>query len=288
LLHITSFEVSMRLSAESIVEMKTRKEKISMLTAYDFSFAPILDAAGMDIILVGDSMANVVLGMDSTTEISLDEMINHSTAVVKGSERAMVVGDMPFCSYQVNPDDAVASARRFVDEAGCQGVKLEWFEHALDATEKIVKNGIPVMGHIGFTPQTADKLGSSIVQGKDFDTAKRLIEEAGALEAAGCFSIVLECVPWQIARIITEKLRIPTIGIGAGAFCDGQVLVLNDMLGLFKRFTPKFVRIFEDLHSASLRGIQNYVNEVRAGTFPSEKESFNMKDEEFKKLMDSL
>lgn len=285
---IPHFEVAMRLSVESVLEMKTKKEKITVLTAYDFSFAPILDAAGVDIILVGDSMANVILGMDSTKEISLDEMINHSRAVVKGSERAMVVGDMPYCSYQVNPDDAVASAHRFVNEGGCQAVKLEWFDHALDATKKIVQSGIPVMGHIGFTPQTADKLGSSIVQGKDFDTAKRLIEQAKSLEAAGCFSIVLECVPWQIARIITEKLRIPTIGIGAGAFCDGQVLVLNDMLGLFKRFTPKFVKIYEDLYSASLRGIQSYVTEVRAGTFPSEKESFNMKEEEFNKLMDFL
>ncbi len=278
----------MRQTVASIAEMKLKNEKISMLTAYDFSFAPILDAAGVDIILVGDSMANVILGMDSTTEISLDEMINHSRAVVKGSERAMVVGDMPFCSYQINPENAVASARRFVDEAGCQGVKLEWFEHALDATKKIVQYGIPVMGHIGFTPQTADKLGGSIVQGKDIDTAKRLIEQATLFEAAGCFSIVLECVPWQIARIITEKLKIPTIGIGAGAYCDGQVLVLNDMLGLFKRFTPKFVKIYEDIYTASLKGIQNYVSEVRTGTFPSEKESFNMKEEEFNKLMDSL
>jgi 3-methyl-2-oxobutanoate hydroxymethyltransferase len=278
----------MRLSAESILEMKAKKEKIAMLTAYDFSFSPILDAAGVDIILVGDSMANVVLGMDSTTEISLDEMINHSRAVAKGSERAMVVGDMPYCSYQVNPEDAVASARRFVNEGGCQGVKLEWFDHALDATKKIIQSGVPVMGHIGFTPQTADKLGSSIVQGKDFDTAKRLIDQARSLEAAGCFSIVLECVPWQIAKIISEKLKIPTIGIGAGAFCDGQVLVLNDMLGLFKRFTPKFVKIYEDLYTASLRGIQNYVKEVRTGEFPSEKQSFNMKEEEFKKLMDFI
>jgi len=277
----------MRATIKSIVEKKARKEKLSVLTAYDFSFSAILDAAGIDIILVGDSMANVVLGMDSTVEISLDEMINHSRAVVKGSQNAVIIGDMPYCSYQVDPQQALDSARRFMD-AGCQGVKLEWFDSALEVIGQIVKAGIPVMGHIGFTPQTADKLGSSIVQGKDFETARRLIDQADRLEAAGCFSIVLECVPWQIAGIISQRLKIPTIGIGAGADCDGQVLVLNDMLGLFKRFTPKFVRIFADLHAASLAGIEQYVREVKSGSFPSEKERFSMKEEEFEKLKQSL
>jgi 3-methyl-2-oxobutanoate hydroxymethyltransferase len=277
----------MRATVESIVGKKARKEKITVLTGYDYSFSSILDAAGIDIILVGDSMANVLLGMDSTVEISLDEMINHSRAVAKGSQNAFVIGDMPYCSYQVNPEQALDSARRFM-EAGCQGVKLEWFDHALEVTGRIVKDGIPVMGHIGFTPQTADKLGSSIVQGKDIETAKRLIDQADRLQAAGCFSIVLECVPWQIARIISERLTIPTIGIGAGADCDGQVLVLNDMLGLFKRFTPKFVRIFADLHAAATAGIENYIREVKSGSFPSEKERFSMKEEEFEKLKQSL
>jgi 3-methyl-2-oxobutanoate hydroxymethyltransferase len=278
----------MRLTVSSITEMKQKKQKITMLTAYDFSFAPILDAAGIDIILVGDSMANVVLGMESTTEISLDEMITHSRAVVKGSEHAMVIGDMPYCSYQVDPENALAGARRFMEEAGCQAVKLEWFDHALDVTARIVRSGIPVMGHIGFTPQTADKLGGSIVQGKDIDTAKRLIGQAKSLEEAGCFSIVLECVPWQIAEIITGTLKIPTIGIGAGAGCDGQVLVLNDMLGLFKRFKPKFVKLYADVYGASLSGIQNYIDEVRSGVFPSEAERFSMKEEEFEKLKQIL
>jgi len=277
----------MRASIASIVEKKARNEKITVLTAYDYSFSAILDTAGVDIILVGDSMANVVLGMESTVEISLDEMINHCLAVAKGSQNALVIGDMPYCSYQSNPEEALDSARRFMD-AGCQGVKLEWFDSALEVTTRIVGDGIPVMGHIGFTPQTADKLGGSIVQGKDFETAKRLIDQASRLEAAGCFSIVLECVPWQIARIISEKLRIPTIGIGAGADCDGQVLVLNDMLGLFKRFTPKFVRIFADLHAASLAGVKKYIEEVKAGSFPSEKERFSMKEDEFEKLKQSL
>ncbi|OHD66249.1 MAG: 3-methyl-2-oxobutanoate hydroxymethyltransferase [Spirochaetes bacterium RBG_13_51_14] len=278
----------MRLTVSSIIEKKKNKEKITMLTAYDFSFSTMVDAAGIDIILVGDSMANVILGMDSTTEISLDEMINHSAAVVKGSERALVVGDMPYCSYQINPDDAVDSAHRFFHDAGCHAVKLEWFDDVLKATAQIVHHNIPVMGHIGFTPQTADKLVGSKVQGKDIETAHRLIEQARALEAAGCFGIVLECVPWQIAKIITEDIQIPTIGIGAGVHCDGQVLVLNDMLGLFKRFTPKFVKIYEDLFSAAVSGIQKYADEVRSGAFPSEKESFSMNEEEFNKLKEFL
>ncbi|OHD71428.1 MAG: 3-methyl-2-oxobutanoate hydroxymethyltransferase [Spirochaetes bacterium RBG_16_49_21] len=278
----------MRLTIAEILKKKEKKEKIVMLTAYDYTFAPIVDAAGVDIILVGDSMANVALGMASTTEISLDEMVNHSTAVVKGSKRAMVIGDMPYCAYQTNPDDAVESARRFIHEAGCQAVKLEWFEHALEVTEQIVRNNIPIMGHIGFTPQTADKLGDSKVQGKDLEGAQLLIRQAKSLEAAGCFSLVLECVPWQIAKVITDALAIPTIGIGAGVFCDGQVLVLNDMLGLFKRFTPKFVKIYEDMYGAALTGVQKYADEVRKEAFPSEKESFSMKEEEFQKLKNSL
>jgi len=278
----------MRLTVTDILEKKKRKEKITMLTAYDYAFAQIVDAAGVDIILVGDSMANVVLGMDSTTEISLDEMITHSRAVVKGSERALVIGDMPYCAYQTNTADAVDSARKFIQVAGCQAVKLEWFDHTLDVTAQIIRDNIPVMGHIGFTPQTADKLGDSKVQGKDFEGALRLIEQAKSLESAGCFSLVLECVPWQIAKIITERLKIPTIGIGAGSFCDGQVLVVNDMLGLYRKFTPKFVKIYEDIYGAALTGVQKYVHEVRNGVFPSEKESFTMNKDEFKKLEKSL
>ena len=274
----------MRLTVQSIIDKKKNKEKITMLTAYDYSFAAIVDAAGIDIILVGDSLANVILGMDSTTEISLEEMINHSRAVVKASEKGMVVGDMPYCSYQENQENAVANAEKFINDAGCQAVKLEWFDDALDITKKIIAKNIPVMGHIGFTPQTADKLGDSKVQGKDVDSAKKLIEQAKALEDAGCFSIVLECVPWQIAQIITEKLSIPTIGIGAGNLCDGQVLVLNDLLGLFKKFRPKFVKVYEEIYEKSVSAIKEYIKEVEDGSFPSDKESFSMNDDEFEKL----
>lgn len=277
----------MRITPQECIEKKKRHEKIVMLTAYDVVFAPILDEAGVDIILVGDSMANVVLGMESTAEISMEEMIEHSRAVVKSSSRAMVIGDMPYCSYQINPESAASNAARFIDEAGCQAVKLEWFEHALRAIEDIAAKGIPVMGHIGFTPQTADRL-SGIVQGKSLEAAESLIEQAKSLESAGCFSIVLECVPWQVAKIISERLHIPTIGIGAGSFCDGQVLVLYDMLGLFKRFTPKFVRVYRDIRSEVLSGIADYVRDVRAGSFPSESESFSMRDDELAKLRELL
>ena len=278
----------MRLTVSSIIEKKRKKEKISMLTAYDFSFAPIVDKAGIDIILVGDSMANVILGMDSTVDIDMDEMINHSKAVVKGSENALIVGDMPFCSYQQEDISHVASAKRFIEEAGCQAVKLEWFDRALDVTKDIIKEDIAVQGHIGFTPQTADKLGGTIVQGKDIETTRKLIDQAKSLEDAGCFSIVLECVPWQIAKIITETINIPTIGIGAGIHCDGQVLVLNDMLGLFKRFRPKFVRVYEDIYEKSVQAIENYRKDVENSTFPSLKESFSVNEEEFDKIKDEL
>jgi len=274
----------MRLSISEIVDKKKRGEKITVLTAYDFAFAPIVDAAGVDMILVGDSMANVILGMASTAEITLDEMINHSKAVVKGSERALVIGDMPYCGYQADPDRAVASAKRFVDEAGCQAIKLEWFDQALEVTAAIVREQIPVMGHVGFTPQTPDTAGKSKVRGRDIESAKRLIEQAQALETAGCFSIVLECVPWKLARIVSQRLVIPTIGIGAGAFCDGQVLVLNDILGLYKKFTPKFVKQYADVYQASLSGVEQYVREVKAGVFPTEKESFTLPDEVIEEL----
>ncbi len=278
----------MRITIESLLEKKKSSRKISMLTAYDYSFSSIVDKAGIDIILVGDSMANVILGMESTTEISLDEMINHTKAVVRGSSRALVVGDMPFCSYQHTGVSAVESAWRFIKEGGCQAVKLEWFDDIIPVTRKLVDSGIPVMGHIGFTPQTADKLGGSVVQGRDLETAKKLIKQAHMLQDAGCFSMVLECVPWQIARIISEKLTIFTIGIGAGKYCDGQVLVINDLLGLFKRFIPKFVRVYDDIFQSSVDAIVRYRNDVENGDFPSIKESFTMKEEDFEKLKGEL
>lgn len=258
--------------------------KITVLTAYDYPIASLVDKAGMDIVLVGDSLANVVLGLQSTTQVGMAEMIHHSKAVARAVRRALVVGDMPFESYQADPGAAVKNARRFIDEAGCGAVKLEWFDRCLEVTENIRGAGIEVMGHIGLTPQTADKLGGFKVQGKDAEHARQLIVQARELEKKGCFALVLECVPDKIAELITAAIAIPTIGIGAGAGCDGQVLVINDLLGLFERYTPKFVKKYVDLSSIILAALQKYRDEVERGIFPAKEHSFGIKEEELRKL----
>lgn len=272
-----------KITVEDILSLKG-KRKITMLTAYDYPLASLIDKAGIDMILVGDSVANVVLGLKSTTEVGMAEMIHHAKAVARAVKHALVIGDMPYESYQVNPQESLKNARRFIEEANCDAVKLEWFDKCLEVTEQIIKREIPVMGHIGLTPQTADKLGGFKVQGRDADTARRLIEQAYALEALGCFSLVLECVPDKIAEIITRKLKIPTIGIGAGVNCDGQVLVTHDLLGLFEHFTPKFVKKYINLSSLISEAIKNYKKEVSEGRFPTKEHSFTIKDEELKKI----
>lgn len=273
-----------KITVKDILEKKKSCEKITMLTAYDYPLASLIDRAGIDIILVGDSVANVVLGLESTTQVGMAEMIHHSKAVARAVKSAMVVGDMPYDSYQINPDDSVKNARRFIEEANCDAVKLEWFDKCLEVSEEILKSGIQVMGHIGLTPQTADKLGGFKVQGKDAEAAKRLIKQAQDLESIGCFSIVLECVPDKIAQIITHKLKIPTIGIGAGVNCDGQVLVTHDLLGLFERFKPKFVKQYVNLSSEIQKAIEDYKKEVIEERFPTREHSFTIKEEELKKL----
>jgi 3-methyl-2-oxobutanoate hydroxymethyltransferase len=272
-----------KITIQDILGLKNRR-KITMLTAYDFPLASLMDKAGIDMILVGDSVANVVLGLDSTTKVGMTEMIHHSKAVTRAVKYALVVGDMPYESYQVNPKGAVKNAQRFIDEAKCDAVKLEWFDKCLEVTAEIIKAGVPVMGHIGLTPQTADKIGGFKVQGKDAAAAKRLIEQALALEELGCFSIVLECVPEKLAELITKKLKIPTIGIGAGLYCDGQVLVTHDMLGLFERFTPKFVKKYINLSPLILEAIEQYKKEVTQQKFPGPEHSFTIKPEELKKI----
>jgi len=272
-----------KITVKDIIALKNRR-KITMLTAYDYPLASLIDRAGIDMILVGDSVANVVLGLDSTTKVGMPEMLHHAKAVSRAVGHALVIGDMPYASYQVNPDDAVKNAQRFIDEAGCDCVKLEWFERCLEVTEKIIQAGIAVMGHIGLTPQTADKLGGFKVQGKDAEAAQRLIEQAIALEKLGCFSLVLECVPDKIAGLITQKLTIPTIGIGAGIHCDGQVLVTYDMLGLFERFTPKFVKKYVNLSPLILKAVEEYKDEVLREKFPGQEHSFAIKEEELSKL----
>ncbi|MFH0856129.1 MAG: 3-methyl-2-oxobutanoate hydroxymethyltransferase [Candidatus Omnitrophota bacterium] len=268
---------------KDILSLKN-KRKITMLTAYDYPIAELVDKAGIDMILVGDSLANVVLGLDSTTKIGMAEMLHHAKAVKRAVKQALVIADMPYESYQVNTQESVKNAKRFIDEAGCDAIKLEWFDKCPAVTEEIVKSGIPVMGHIGLTPQTADKLGGFKVQGKDANAARKLIEEAQILEGLGCFSIVLECVPDKLAEIITKKVKIPTIGIGAGINCDGQVLVINDMLGLFERYTPKFVKKYLNLSTLVLKAVQDYKNEVLEGKFPAREHSFSIKEEELKKI----
>jgi 3-methyl-2-oxobutanoate hydroxymethyltransferase len=276
-----------KITIQDILSMKG-KSKITMLTAYDYPLASLVDRAGIDMILVGDSVANVVLGLDSTTKVGMTEMIHHAKAVTRAVKHALVIGDMPYESYQVNPADSVKNARRFIEEAKCDAVKLEWFDRCLEVTEQIIKTEIPVMGHIGLTPQTADKLGGFKVQGKDAEQAKRLIEQALALEKLGCFSLVLECVPDKIAEMITKNLKIPTIGIGAGINCDGQVLVTHDLLGLFERFTPKFVKKYINLAPMISQAIEEYKKEVIEGKFPTKNHSFTIKEEELKKLSEDI
>ncbi len=259
-------------------EIKSRKANgpaITMLTAYDFHFAKMIDESGIDMILVGDSLGMVVLGLDSTVPVTMDQMLHHASAVSRAVKRALVIGDMPFLSYQVGIKEAIENAGRFLKEAGCDAVKLEGGKEFSDVIRALVRAGIPVMGHVGLTPQTATSLGGFKVQGRDLDQAKKILEDAMAIAEAGCFSIVLECVPSALAELITETVEVPTIGIGAGNKCDGQVLVTNDMIGLFEKFTPKFVKKYVNLSPMIKDAFSKYKEEVKAGEFPSEKESFS-------------
>ena len=271
----------------TITDLQNKKregKKITMLTAYDYPMARLVDDAGIDSILVGDSLGMVVLGYESTVPVTMDEMIHHAKAVRRGTKYAFLIGDMPFMSYQISKEEAVRNAGRFMKEAGCDAVKLEGGDEVMDATVAIVKAGIPVLGHLGLTPQTAAKLGGFKVQGKDATAAAKILDQALKLEKAGCFGVVLECVPDRVAKVITEKLTIPTISCGGGPFCDGQVLVTNDMVGLFDRFIPKFVKQYVKLAPSILEGFKKYKDEVEKGIFPDEAHSFTIKEEEIEKL----
>jgi 3-methyl-2-oxobutanoate hydroxymethyltransferase len=273
-----------RKTVQDIQGKKKNGRKITMLTAYDFPMASLVDASGVDIVLVGDSLANVVLGLESTKDVGMAEMIHHAKAVNRAVRQAMLIGDMPFESYQSDINRAVDNARRFIDEAGCGAVKLEWFDRCLEVARDIVDAGIPVMGHVGLTPQTAGQLGGLKVQGKDAESARRIIGHARALEAAGCFSVLLECIPAQIADVITRKLTVPTIGIGAGVHCDGQVMVTHDLLGLSGRFKPKFVKQYTDLSLFIVEGVQHFCKEVEEGAFPDKAHSYSMGPQELTNL----
>ncbi len=264
-----------KVTTQTVVEMKRSGEKISMLTAYDFTMAGIVDRAGVDVILVGDSASNVMAGFDTTIPMTMDHMIYHTSCVVRGVERALVIADLPFMSYQVTTKEALKSAGRMMKEAGAHAVKLEGGRTISDTIRKIVDAGIPVMGHLGLTPQSIYKFGTYKVRAKEEEEAKTLIEDAKILEEAGVFSIVLEKIPADLAAKVTESVSIPTIGIGAGEKCDGQVLVLHDMLGLNKDFSPRFLRRYEDLDAKMNAAISNYIRDVKDGSFPNEDERYN-------------
>ena len=254
--------------------MKRQGEKIAMLTAYDYTTAKIIDEVGMPLILVGDSLGMVVLGYESTIPVTIEEMLHHTKAVVRGTKRTLVVGDMPFMTYHVSTEDALRNASRFIQEAGCQAVKLEGGVTVAEKVRRVVECGIPVMGHIGLTPQSIHQLGGFKVQGKTPKAAIRLIQDAQALEEAGVFAIVLETVPAQLSSLITKKVSVPTIGIGAGAGCDGQVQVINDMLGSFSDFVPKHAKQYANLAEIIRNAISQYADEVKSGSFPTDQHSF--------------
>ena len=266
----------MRVTIRDIRQMKERGEKIPMLTAYDYSFAKLVEEAGVPIILVGDSLGNVVLGYDSTIPVTLDDMLHHTRAVVRGASRAMVVTDMPFLTYHLDKKQALQNAGRCLQEGGAQGVKLEGGASMAPTVRRLTENGIPVMGHLGLTPQSIHQLGGYRVQGKSQEEADRLLADAVALEEAGAFSLVLELVPAPLAAAVTQRLAIPTIGIGAGPSCDGQVQVLHDMLGLYTDFVPKHTKRYVDLAGVVRGAVAQYVREVQAGEFPTAKESVGM------------
>jgi len=266
----------MRITINQIKEMKQKGEKITMLTAYDYSTAKIVDEAGIPLILVGDSLGMVVLGYESTIPVTMDEMLHHTKAVVRGTKRTMVIGDMPFMTYHVSISDAMKNAARFIQEGGAQAIKLEGGVTVAEKVRSIVNCGIPVMGHIGITLQSIHQLGGYKVQGKTPEAAIRMLEDAQALEEAGAFSIVLETVPAPLAALITQKIGIPTIGIGAGVGCDGQVQVINDILGSFTDFVPKHAKQYTKLTDIISKAVTEYYNEVKAGSFPTDKQSFSM------------
>ena len=257
-----------------IKKMKKQGEKIAMLTAYDFGIASILDESDIDILLVGDSLGNVVLGYESTLPVTMDDMVRHTQAVARGSQKALLVADMPFLSYQVSPESALANAGRLLKEGNAQAVKLEGGREHADIIHKMTYAGIPVMAHLGLTPQSVNQLGGYKVQGKQEDAAEIIMQDAKCLEEAGAFSLVLECVPEKLAADITAALSIPSIGIGAGVHCDGQVLVINDMLGMNDRMTPKFVKKYAQLNVDIKNAVKLYIKDVKTSAFPDDKHSF--------------
>ena len=266
----------MRLTIKNLQDMKARGEKIPMMTAYDYTSGKLLEQAGIPLMLVGDSLGMVVLGYDSTVPVTMDDMLHHIKTVVRGTEKAHIVGDLPFMSYHAEVSEAIRNAGRILKEGGAQSIKLEGGQEMAETVNRIVKSGIPVMGHVGLTPQSVNQLGGYRVQGKTISDAIRLMEDTRALEEAGAYAVVLECVPAALAQMITDRLGIPTIGIGAGAGCDGQVQVLHDFLGLFTDFLPKHARRYANLAETIQAAASQYISDVHLGEFPTDKESYKM------------
>lgn len=269
-----SSDKPVKITTQTVVDMKGSAEKISMLTAYDYTMASIIDQAGIEVILVGDSASNVMAGYETTVPMTLEHMIYHTSCVVRGVDRALVIADMPFMSYQVTPKEALINAGRMMKEAGAHAVKMEGGKPIIKTVKKIVEAGIPVMGHLGLTPQSIYKFGTYKVRATESEEAEELIRDAKLLEEAGCFSLVLEKIPADLAKKVTEEINIPTIGIGAGPDCDGQVLVLHDMLGLNKEFNPRFLRRYADLNSVMTNAVEQYIKDVKTQDFPNEDEQY--------------
>lgn len=269
-------------------DMKKERRKITMITAYTYPQALIVDEAGIDVILVGDSLGMVELGYRDTVPVTMDEMLTHTRAVMRGVRRAHVVGDMPFMSYNVSLEQAITNAGILYKDGGCDSVKLEGGQEMAPVVRAIHRAGIPVFGHIGLTPQTAALLGGFKVQGKSVDQARKVVDDALAIEDAGAFALVLEAIPRQLAALITTRLRIPTVGIGAGVGCDGQVLVLHDLVGLFRRFTPKFVKVYADVYTQQVDAVKRFVADVQGSAFPAEEHTFTMKEETVDELRKTL
>jgi 3-methyl-2-oxobutanoate hydroxymethyltransferase len=279
-----STEERKKVTTRLFQQKKKHGEPISMLTAYDYPTALIMDQSGVDAILVGDSLGMVVLGYETTLPVSMEDMLHHCKAVARGAKFALLIGDMPFMSYQVSTQEAVRNAGRFLQEAGMDAIKLEGGRDRLEATRAIVSAGIPVMGHLGLTPQSVNQIGFR-PQGRNVSAAQRIYEDALLLQEAGCFSLVLESIPGRLASLISRRLEIPTIGIGAGSGCDGQVLVTHDLLGLFERFTPRFVKKYADLHSEMKRAFVEYIDDVETRRFPAAEHTVEMDDSEWETLL---
>lgn len=274
-----------RTTIQTLKEMKSQGQKITVLTAYDYAFARLLDDAGVDILLVGDSLGMVALGYEDTLPVTVEEIIHHTKAVVRGTRYAMVIADMPFMSYQISDEKAMENAGDMMKLAGAHGVKLEGGARIVGLVKKMTDAGIPVMGHLGLTPQSIHQFGGYGLQASGVAEAKTLLDDALALEEAGAFSIVLEKIPSELARLVSEKLSIPTIGIGAGSGCDGQVLVTNDLLGMFEKFTPKFVKQYANLKDIVGQAVGSYIDEVRSGAFPADEHSYHMDESVLDALM---